>query len=86
MLASTVRVSHEDRTAESEHIDHMAGTKGSRGWGHIRRLRSGKFQASYIHRLSRHNAPHTFSTRPRAEGWLADEWKLIELGHLDAAC
>ncbi len=57
----------------------MACTKGSRGWGHIRRLPSGRFQASYIHELVRHNAPMTFSTKPRAEGWLADERKLIEL-------
>jgi integrase len=57
----------------------MACTKGSRGWGHIRKLPSGRFQASYIHELVRHTAPLTFSTRPRAEGWLADERKLIEL-------
>ena len=63
----------------------MACTKGSRGWGHIRKLPSGRFQASYIHNLDRHNAPITFTTKPRAEGWLADERKLIELGHLDRA-
>ena len=57
----------------------MACTKGSRGWGHIRKLPSGRFQASYIHELVRHNAPMTFSTKPRAEGWLADERKMIEL-------
>jgi integrase len=57
----------------------MACTKGSRGWGHIRKLPSGRFQASYIHELVRHNAPMTFSTKSRAEGWLADERKLIEL-------
>jgi integrase len=57
----------------------MACTKGSRGWGHIRKLPSGRFQASYIHELVRHNAPLTFSTKPRAEGWLAEERKLIEL-------
>jgi integrase len=57
----------------------MACTKGSRGWGHIRKLPSGRFQASYVHELVRHNAPMTFSTKPRAEGWLADERKLIEL-------
>jgi hypothetical protein len=57
----------------------MACTKGSLGWGHIRKLPSGRFQASYIHELVRHNAPMTFSTKSRAEGWLADERKLIEL-------
>ncbi len=57
----------------------MACTKGSRGWGHIRRLPSGRFQASYVHDLTRHNAPRTYTTKPRAEGWLAEERKLIEL-------
>lgn len=57
----------------------MTCTKGSRGWGHIRKLPSGRFQASYIHELVRHNAPVTYTTKPRAEGWLADERKLIEL-------
>jgi integrase len=57
----------------------MACTKGSRGWGHIRKLPSGRFQASYIHNLTRHYAPLTFTTKPRAEGWLAEERKLIEL-------
>ena len=57
----------------------MAGTKGSRGWGHVRKLPSGRFQASYVWELERHLAPLTYSTKPRAEGWLADERKLIEL-------
>lgn len=57
----------------------MSCTKGSRGWGHIRKLPSGRYQASYVYELVRHNAPMTFSTKPRAEGWLADERKLIEL-------
>lgn len=57
----------------------MSCTKGSRGWGHIRKLPSGRYQASYVYELVRHNAPVTFSTKPRAEGWLADERKLIEL-------
>jgi integrase len=57
----------------------MACTKGSRGWGHIRRLPSGRFQASYVHDLVRHNAPITYTTKPRAEGWLADERRAIEL-------
>lgn len=58
----------------------MARTKGSRGWGHIRQLPSGRFQASYIgpDRI-RHTAPTTYTRKQRAEGWLADERKLIEL-------
>jgi integrase len=58
----------------------MTCTKGSRGWGHIRRLPSGRFQASYIGPdLRRHTGPHTYTTKPRAEGWLAEERKLLEL-------
>ena len=56
----------------------MTCTKGSRGGGH-RCLPSGRFQASYIHELVRHTAPMTYTAKPRAEGWLADERKLIEL-------
>jgi integrase len=63
----------------------MARTKGSRGWGHIRRLPSGKLQASYIGTdRRRHTAPITYTNtklgRVRAEGWLADERSLIEAG------
>ena len=61
----------------------MARTKGSRGWGHIRKLPSGNLQASYIGPdLRRHNAPTTYTNskagKVRAEGWLADERALIE--------
>jgi len=61
----------------------MARTKGSRGWGHIRRLPSGNLQASYIGPDGhRHTAPVTYSNtklgKVRAEGWLADERSRIE--------
>lgn len=51
---------------------------GHRGWGHIRRLPSGRFQASYLHHGQRHTAPTTYSVRLAAEGWLADERRFIE--------
>ncbi len=59
----------------------MVGKAGRRGWGKIRRLPSGRYQASYVWRppRERHLAPHTFSTRTAAEGWLANERRLIEL-------
>ncbi|GAT02062.1 tyrosine-type recombinase/integrase [Mycolicibacterium fortuitum] len=59
----------------------MAGKKGHRGWGWIRKLPSGRYQASYIgpDDLVRHKAPRTFSTRMDAEYWLGDERRLIEL-------
>jgi integrase len=52
-----------------------------RGWGHIRRLPSKRFQASYIGPdIRRHHAPRTFTARTDAEGWLAAERRLIERG------
>ena len=63
----------------------MARTKGSRGWGHIRKLPSGNLQASYIGPdRRRHTAPTTYTNskagKVRAEGWLAAERALIESG------
>lgn len=60
----------------------MAGKKGHRAWGKIRKLPSGRFQASYIGPDNRrHAAAMTFSVRLAAEGWLADERRLIDLGN-----
>lgn len=57
----------------------MAGKKGRRGWGWIRRLPSGRYQASYIgDDLVRHTAPTTFTAKMDAEHWLASERRLIE--------
>ena len=57
----------------------MASTKGHRGWVHIRKLPSKRFQASYIGPdLRRHTAPNTFTVKLNAEGWLANERQLIE--------
>lgn len=44
-------------------------------------MRNGSVQASYIADDGRrYYATHTFETRVDAEGWLANERKLIELG------
>jgi integrase len=57
----------------------MAGRKGHRGWGWIRRLPSGRVHASYIGPDGiRHNAPRTFGDRMAAEVWLAKERRLID--------
>ncbi|MGE5697037.1 MAG: integrase, partial [Candidatus Sericytochromatia bacterium] len=57
----------------------MPGKSGHRGWGHIRRLPSGRFQASYVGPdMRRHTALTTYSVKLAAEGWLADERRLIE--------
>lgn len=59
----------------------MAGKRGHRGFGHLRRLPSKRWQASYIGPdLARHNGPTTFDTRADAEGWLAAERRLVEDG------
>lgn len=56
----------------------MAGKRGRRGWGAIKKLPSGRWHASYIGPdLARHNAPHTYETKMDAEGWLFTEHKLI---------
>lgn len=56
----------------------MANKGGTRrGFGAIRKLPSGRIQASYIGPdLKRHNAPMTFETKGDAEGWLAAERRL----------
>jgi hypothetical protein len=51
----------------------------SRGFGTLRRLPSGRYQASYaVPDLRRHTAPTTFETKLDAEGWLRDEHRMIE--------
>ncbi|MGV5046695.1 tyrosine-type recombinase/integrase [Rhodococcus pyridinivorans] len=58
----------------------MAGTT-RRGWGMVRRLPSGRYQASYVGPdLARHNAPATFAAKVDAEGWLGQQRRLVDLG------
>ncbi|BBX01870.1 integrase [Mycolicibacterium moriokaense] len=57
----------------------MAGKRGRRGWGFIRRLPSGRYQASYVGPdLVRHRAPRTYERKTDAEKWLADERWSVE--------
>lgn len=50
-----------------------------RGWGKVRKLPSGNYQASYIGPdVTRHAAPTTYTSRMEAEGWLRDERRRIE--------
>jgi integrase len=52
-----------------------------RSWGMIRQLPNTRWQASYTGPDAvRHNAPHTFTAKVDAEGWLATERRLVELG------
>lgn len=58
----------------------MTARKGQRGWGHIRLLPSGRWQASYVGPdRRRHTAHITFTRRATAEDWLAQERLKIEL-------
>jgi integrase len=52
--------------------------KARRGFGYIRKLPSGRIQASYVGPdLARHAAPFTFDTRLDAEAWLSDERRIV---------
>ncbi|MFZ2509778.1 MAG: site-specific integrase [Gordonia sp. (in: high G+C Gram-positive bacteria)] len=57
--------------------------KRRRKFGYMRELASGRFQASYLDPGGsgvRYNAPHTFKDDISAEGWLAAERRLIDMG------
>jgi hypothetical protein len=57
----------------------MPATKGHRGWGAIRKLPSGRYQASYFGKdLVRHKAVKTFDNKLHAEGWLANEKNYLD--------
>lgn len=59
----------------------MAGKKGRRGWGWLRKSGKTTWQASYVGPdLLRHRAAKTFSAKMDGEEWLAKERRLIELG------
>lgn len=56
-------------------------SKGRRGWGSVRKLPSGRWQARYTAPdLVVHQAPRTFETKLDAEGYLASVRKSIDLG------
>jgi len=55
-----------------------------RGFGQVRQLSSGRWQARYTGPdLIRHAAPVTFTAKADAEGWLVDERRLIERAQTD---
>ena len=59
----------------------MAGRGNKRGFGHLRRLPSKRWQASYVGPdLVRHNSPSTFHAKGDAEAWLGAEQHLIATG------
>ena len=59
----------------------MAGKAGHRSFGYLRKLPSGRWQASYVGPDTlRHIAPITFSAKIDGEGWLVTERRLVEAG------
>lgn len=59
----------------------MAGRRGQRAFGYIRRLPSKNYQASYVGPDGgRHVAPTTFSAKVDAEAWLTKQRARIEAG------
>lgn len=53
--------------------------KASReSWGKVRKLPSGRYQASYVVGGERHNAPETFTTLTDARGWLSVKRSEVE--------
>jgi hypothetical protein len=59
----------------------MAGKTGRREWGWIRKLASGRYQASYVGPdLARHYATGTYGARMDAEHWLSEERRLVDRG------
>ncbi len=54
--------------------------KRRESWGRIRKLPSGRFQASYEHEGAAFNAPHTFDARTDARAWLDAQRTDIQRG------
>jgi integrase len=55
--------------------------RGRRGFGRLRELPSGRWQAAYIGPDTKlHSAPRTYAKEHDAEGWLAAERRKIDLG------
>jgi integrase len=58
----------------------MSAKHGHRRWGHIRKLQSGRFQASFVGPdLHRYKARAPFDSKTLAEGWLARQRESIML-------
>jgi integrase len=64
-------ISHGYRTTVAQTRCVMSGRSRRRGFGYVRKLPSGRWQASYLGPdLVRRTAPHTFDAKADAEGWL----------------
>lgn len=71
----------KDKKANGYCYYHMAAApRQRRGWGTVRKMASGNYQASYAWEGERHNAPNPFADRETGVIWLRDERRLIEEG------
>lgn len=71
----------KDKKANGYCYYHMAAApRTRRGWGTVRKLASGNYQASYAWEGERHNAPTAFADRESGIIWLRDERRLIDEG------
>lgn len=57
-------------------------TRTRRAFGRLRKLPSGRWQASYLHQAAVHKAPATFPSQASAAAWLASEEHLIDLDRI----
>lgn len=68
-----------DAAPKPRNPKYKGAKRGHRGWGTVRKLPSGKYQASYVGRDNmRHKADGTFDSKMNAEGWLANESAYME--------
>lgn len=74
--------SHVVTLERCDKVADMAAKKTRRrSWGTLRTMRNGRVQASYVADNGiRYYAPQTFCAKIDAEGWLAQERKLVEWG------
>ena len=64
--------------ARQQHENGVPQVRNRRGFGHLRRLPSKRWQASYLGPdMLRYQAPATFETKIDGEEWLAAERKLV---------
>ncbi len=49
----------------------------TRQWGKVRRLPSGRYQASYVYKGTRYTASQTYTVKSAAHGWIEAERRLI---------
>ncbi len=64
-------ISHGYRATVARNRCVVSGRSRRRGFGYVRKLPSGRWQASYVGPdLARRSAPHTFEAKAATEGWL----------------